>query len=139
MEHNLITRYREYLRRREEYLRLQMNLDWRPTQPKIKRSAVMLETLTALHQSVMAAIYDRTRHYTHRYKLDSLVARFKDANRHRTALNRLKMRYQDRKMSELVRTKIERLTAKLDPVEQELMADAIREIDRIFDLESRNE
>lgn len=139
MKHNLLTRYRDYLQRREELMRLQRNLEYKPSANKTKRYALMSEAFAKVHQSVMAAIYDRTRLHAQRYKLDGLVARFRMVNRQRRELTNLIERIGSKPASERLAIKVETIAEELDQLEQELMADAIKAIDRIIDLESRNE
>lgn len=139
MEHNLLTRYREYLRRRDELLRLRVNLEMNPTPYRVGREQVLSEALTKVHQSVMAAIYERTVLHAQRYKLEGLVKRFREAKRERNSLNTYVARFGKRQIGEKSLARIKRLTSEIDEKEQELMAEAIKQIDRIIDLESRDE
>jgi hypothetical protein len=139
MEHNLITRYRDYLERRDKLLKLQADLERKPTEARIMRHVVLSEAFTKVHQSVMAALYDRTRLHAQRYKLDSLVTRFREAKRMSRELDLLKERVNKNPTSERIKKKMERLAKELYPVEQELMADAAKALDQIIDLESRDE
>lgn len=139
MRHNLITRYWEYVRRRDELLRLQRALKARPTETRVMKELLMSEALTKVHQSVMAALYDRTRLHAQRYQLEGLVKRFRAANGQRKAYEALKARVGKNPTSERIKIKLELLAEEIEPTEQELMADAIKAISRIIDLESRDE
>ncbi len=139
MEHNLLTRYREYLRRREELLTLRRDLEIKPTETRIMREVVLSEALTKVHQSVMAAIYERTRLHAQRYKLDALVKGFMKARSQSKRASAMKSRIDRMHTSDRYRKTYAKLAEELDQTEQELMAEAIKQIDRIIDLESRNE
>ena len=138
MEHNLFTRYQEYMDRREKLSQLKASIAARSTPFKNAKYDKQLEALATVHQSVLVALSDRTKHHARRYGLDSLVKRFNVVLAKRNKLVRMRENITSYTGVRLL-TKHDKLASELEVLEQELMAEAVKALDRIIDLESRNE
>lgn len=139
MEHNLITRYKDFIQRREKLLKLQEDLAIKPTKFRRTQQAKQANVLTKMRQSIMAAIYDRTKLHAERYHLDKLVVRLRRTIRRRYELTANEERLEQEPTNDRLRRKVKQEIEDLEIIEPEVMAEAIKAIDKIIDLESRDE
>ena len=139
MQHNLIRRYHNYLQQLGKLKKLQEDLARNSTHARVQQYEHQSRTLANTHLNVMAAIYERTKLHAHMYRLDPLVKRFRGSQGMRKRIFNLRTRLIEDPRNDKLQEKLNQLIAENQKEEYDLMADAMTALERILDLENRNE